>query len=337
MMNGTSAAHRLMLAGPLAGVAIAGVAMLAAGAATAQDAHVAFGDIATVESLNFLIAIERAKERGVEIEVTFFNSEDIAAQAVVSGEADIGVGTPYALLQQVDAPIRLFYQMSNLRFYPVVNSEVYQDWADLDGEEITVHSRGSGTEAIMNLMAQQNGIEYSGISYVPGSEVRAGAMLQGTINASIVDSANWRLLEREGGGRFVLLPIGDIAATDEALYANVDFLEENHDAAVVLIEELLNTWREIADNPAVVTELRDKYGLLADLPPELEEEMVPYYQDSVDAGVFPLNGGSPEAVQDDFAFYTVAGQLEGDAAELKVEDFWTFGPLEAALANVGTR
>ena len=71
--------------------------------AQAQTAplRIAFGDIASVESLNFLIAIERAKEKGVAIEVTFFKEEDIAAQAVVSGEADVGVGTPYALLQKV--------------------------------------------------------------------------------------------------------------------------------------------------------------------------------------------------------------------------------------------
>ncbi len=37
-------------------------------AVSADEMHVAFGDIATVESLNFLIALERAKERGVDVE-----------------------------------------------------------------------------------------------------------------------------------------------------------------------------------------------------------------------------------------------------------------------------
>ena len=69
------------------------------------------------------IALERAKERGVDVTVTFFKSEDVASQAVVGGEADIGVGTPYALIQKVKAPIRLFYQMSALRFFPIVNTE----------------------------------------------------------------------------------------------------------------------------------------------------------------------------------------------------------------------
>ncbi len=39
---------------------------------------------------------------------TYLQSEDIAAQAVVSGQADIGVGTPYALIQKVKAPIRMW-------------------------------------------------------------------------------------------------------------------------------------------------------------------------------------------------------------------------------------
>mgnify|MGYP000691614455 CR=1 FL=1 len=141
---------------------LAASALLAVTAATPAAAagkiHIAFGDIATVETLNFLIAVERAKERGVDIEVTYFKSEDIAAQAVVGGQADIGVGAPYTVLQKVKAPIRIFFQMSTLRFYPVVNAEFYQDWPDLNGQEIAVHSRGSGTEAIMQLMAKRKGI-----------------------------------------------------------------------------------------------------------------------------------------------------------------------------------
>ena len=299
--------------------------------------HVAFGDIATVESLNFLIALERAKERGVDVEVTFFKSEDIAAQAVVSGDADIGVGTPYALVQKVKAPIRMFYQMSNLRFFPIVNTEYYKTWKDLDGQEIAVHSRGSGTEAIMKLMAQKNGITYSNISYVPGSEVRAGALLQGTVKASIVDSTNKNLIMEKAPGKFAVLPMEGVNATDEALYANTDFLKAQAAAVDILVEELLKTWREINANPKVVVDLRKKYNLLPDLPADLEGEVVPYYEESVETKTFPNDGGSEAAVKDDFAFYSLAGQIEGDPASLKVTDFWTFEPLKNALAKVGTQ
>ena len=147
---------------PLGLAAVTAVTLaLAGGPAAAQDKgsmHVAFGDIPGPDMVNFLAAVARAEKRGVAVEVSYLQSEDIAAQAVVGGQADIGVGTPYALIQKVKAPIRMFYQLSQLRFYPVVNGEFYKEWKDLDGADVAVHGRGSGTEAIMQLMAKENGI-----------------------------------------------------------------------------------------------------------------------------------------------------------------------------------
>ncbi len=181
--------------------AVAAIAMSLAGAPAAAQGkgsmHVAFGDIPGPDMANFMVAVARAEARGVEVKVSFLQSEDIAAQAIVGGQADIGVGTPYALIQKVKAPIRMFYQLSQLRFYPVVNNEFYKTWTDLDGADIAVHGRGSGTEAIMNRMAMENGITYKSVSYVPGSSVRAGALLQGRLKVTIVDFERRRLLERE--------------------------------------------------------------------------------------------------------------------------------------------
>jgi NitT/TauT family transport system substrate-binding protein len=325
--------RRLMFG--LAASALLAVTQVPSPATAAGTIRIAFGDIATVETLNFLIAVERAKERGVDIQVTYFKSEDIAAQAVVGGQADVGVGAPYTVLQKVKAPIRIFYQMSTLRFYPVVNTEFYQDWKDLDGQEIAVHSRGSGTEAIMQLMAKRQGIDYSNISYVPGSEVRATALLQGHVKATIVDSTNWRIIQDKGGDKFKLLAIENVDATDEALYANTEFLTREQAAVDILVEELVRTWREINANPGVVAELRAKYNLLPDMPAELVAEIGPYYEGSVASGAFPNNGGGAEAAKADFEFNVLAGKLEGDPATLVVEEFWELGPLDRALAKLG--
>ncbi|MDD9725228.1 ABC transporter substrate-binding protein [Roseovarius sp. SK2] len=318
----------------VAGLA-AGTIMAMAGPVFAQDKdplRVAFGDIASVESLNLLIAMERTKERGVPMEMTFFNSEDVASQAVLGGEADIGVGAPYAFIQNAKAPIRMFYRMSSLLFFPVVNSEVYSGWEDLDGEEVTVHSRGSGTEALMRLMESKHGIEYSRISYVPGSEVRAGAMLQGTINATIVDAANFRLLQEQGGDKFARLPLEGVDATDEALYANAETFEERGDDLAIFVEELLRTWKDIDADPSIVADLREEYGLLPDLPDDAVADAVPYYTEAVEGGVYPLDGGEPQNAKDDIAFLAAAGQVEGNPEEIDPADYWNFGPLEAAKA-----
>ncbi|SES35947.1 NitT/TauT family transport system substrate-binding protein [Tranquillimonas rosea] len=316
--------------------AILAAALAGAGPAAAQDGdplRVAMGDIASVESLNLLIAMERAEERGVPMELQYFNSEDVAVQAVLGGEAEIGVGAPYAFIQNSDAPIRMFYRMSTLLFFPVVNSEVYSGWADLDGEEVTVHSRGSGTEALMRLMEKKEGITFSNISYIPGSEVRAGAMLQGNVNASIVDAANFRLLQEEGGDKFMRLPVEGVNATDEALYASAEVLEARSDDIQVFVEELLGTWRDIEEDPSIVGELRDEYNLLPDLPDKAASAAVPYYEEAVENGVYPTDGGEPADVQDDIEFLATAGQVEGSAEDIEPTDFWDFGPLEAAKSS----
>lgn len=323
---------RRLFTAALATTAVSASVLLNGAAAMAQDApiRVAMGDIASVESLGLLVAIERTKERGVPMDLTFFNSEDVATQAVVGGQADVGVGAPYAFIQNSNAPIRMFYRMTTLLFFPVVNSEVYSGWEDLDGQEVTVHSRGSGTEALMRLMEDIHGIQYSNISYVPGAEVRAGALLQGTINATIVDAASMRLLETQAPGRFVQLPIEGVNATDEALYANTNFLENRSEDIAVFVEELLATWQELHQNPEIAAEWREQYDLLPDLPQEAVDDISEFYVEAVEGGVLPLGGGTPEDVIDDLEFLAAAGQVEDPAQDVDVALYWDFGPLEAA-------
>ncbi|WMT86154.1 ABC transporter substrate-binding protein [Pelagibacterium sp. 26DY04] len=323
---------RNILASAMVSVTMMAGISLSALPAWAQEApmRVAMGDIASVESLGLLVAMERTKERGVPMELTFFNSEDVASQAVVGGQADIGVGAPYAFIQNSNAPIRMFYRMTTLLFFPVVNSEVYSGWEDLDGQEVTVHSRGSGTEALMRLMESQHGIQFSNLSYVPGAEVRAGALLQGTINATIVDAASMRLLEEEAPGKFVQLPVEGVNATDEALYANTNFLESRSEDVAVFVEELLGTWEDINENPQRVAEWREQYDLLPDLPAEAAGDVAAFYTEAVEGGVLPLGGGTPEDVTDDLEFLVAAGQVTAPEGETDVSMFWDFGPLDAA-------
>src|SRR5262245_9637634 len=68
----------------------------------------ALGDVISIDELPLLIAVERSKARGVDVEITAFKSEELATQAVINGQADVGQGTPYAALQKVTVPIRFF-------------------------------------------------------------------------------------------------------------------------------------------------------------------------------------------------------------------------------------
>jgi NitT/TauT family transport system substrate-binding protein len=303
----------------------------AGGEAVEGSVRVALGDIEGVETLNLLIALERVRERGIDVELIEFADEDVAAEAVLGGQADVGLGAPYAVIQETGAPIRIICQLQTLRFFAIVDAEAYPDWQALDGETFTVHSRGSGTEAMALLVEQVEGIEFGEISYVPGAEVRATALLQGNVQATFLDIPTRNFVMDEAPGEFHELPLPDIQATDEAFVANTEWLEANPDVAQVLLEETLNTWNSIIEDPNFVVEERERLGLAEDLEPELEEQIVPYYEEAGQEGVFATDCGGEEAARTDFEFYSLIEQVEGDPETLNVEDFWDLGPLEAAV------
>lgn len=292
----------------------------------------ALGDVISIDELPLLIAVDHAKARGVDVEVTAFKSEEVATQAVINGQADVGQGTPYAAVQKVNVPIRFFYQLSALQFFPVVNKESYKSWKDLDGQEIAVQGRGSGTEAIMLLAAKEHGIKYKNVSYVPGSQVRALALLKGNIKATILDATNKNLVMKDAPDKFIILPLGNVKASDEALFATKEFLDKNQNGVRIFLEELIKVNRAINANPKWVLEERKKLGLLKDLPAKMEDEILPFYQEAVQNGVFPNDGGGESAAKNDLEFYGLSGALKGE--NLKVDDFWYLTPLKAALANV---
>ncbi len=271
----------------------------------------ALGDVVSIDELPLLIAVERAKARGVDVEVT---------------------GTPYAAVQKANVPIRFFYQLSTLLFFPVVAKDNYKSWKDLDGQEIALQGRGSGTEAIMLLAAKQHGIKYKSVSYVPGSQVRALALLKGNIKATILDAPNKNRVMKEAPDKFIILPLGNLKASDEALFATREFLDKNQAGIAVFVEELIRVNRQINANPKWVVEERKKLALLKDLPAKLEEEILPFFEEAVQNGVFPNDGGVEGAAKNDLEFYALSGALTGE--NLKADEFWHFAPLKAALVKV---
>ncbi len=298
-----------------------------------EPIRVALGDVVSVETLAFLIALDRAKDKGVDYELTAFADEDIAIQALVGGQADIGVGTPYTIIQKAKVPLRAIFQMSRLVFFPVAANK-YQTWQDLDGKPFTFHARGTGTEAIGDIIAKKEGITFGQRSYVPGSENRIIAMMNGTIDATIVDLANKNLLMDKAGDKFHVLPGLDAKPSDELVFASQKWLDDHSEDADIIVTQLLGLWQEMNKDPTIIETERQKRGLLADQPKEILDEVTPFYKEGIENGLFDPKGGM-EAAKADFDFYTKAGQLEGPADSLKVEDFWDLKPLKHAQEKLG--
>jgi NitT/TauT family transport system substrate-binding protein len=303
-------------------------------AQAADKVRIALGDVASVETLCFIVALDRAKDRGLNYEMTAFAKEQLAIQAVINGQVDIGVGTPYSIIQKTKVPIRNFFQLSKLVFFPVAANK-YKTWKDLDGQPFTFHARGTGTEAIGDIIAKREGIKFGQRSYVPGSENRIVAMMKGQINATIVDLSNKNILMAKAGDRFHVLPGISDPASDEVLFAEINWMMKNQKSVAILVEELLRTWQEMTKDPTIIDRERKARNLLSDLPKELLAEVDAYYKEAVEGGLYDPNGGGPEAAKADFAFYVDAGQMNGPASSLKVPDYWYLAPLDAAKAKLG--
>ncbi len=266
----------------------------------------------------------------MNIEVSYLHSEDIATIAVINQEADIGMGTPYAHIQQ-GQPLRIFYQLSQLRFFPVVNKNYYQSWQDLNGATIYSSSPGSGTEAVLNLMAQKQLIHYGQMNYLPGSGVRTRAMLEDEILASIVDAEYHDLILKKYDHKLKFLPIPEFRASDETLYAHQNFIRNRPEALLILLEELISVWKLVNQDASNIIKLQKQYQLLPEQSKNKTETIRAYFQQMVDSNSLPNDGGGATAAEADLEFYQSAGTMNKLHTPAKIENFWELELLELAL------
>jgi NitT/TauT family transport system substrate-binding protein len=298
--------------------------------------RIAIGDVPGADWLIMLVAIEHAKAQGLDIEVLWLNQEDTANQAVLNGQAELGSGTPYTIIQNVPDQMRFVFQNYKVQFYPVANKAMFPDWASTNGQPIVLHSQAGATTVMAHLVEQEYGIEFSDEIFLPGSEVRATAMLQGTANLTYVDATNKDRILAERPGEFHVLPSGDLAASDEAMFARIDWIDSHRSELETLIESFLHVYRRVAADPFYAIEERARLGLLPELPAEMDGAVEKYMIDGAADSIFPPNLGGRGAAELDIRFFAAGGQIEGDPASLRVEDFWDLGPLESVLARVGT-
>ena len=76
-------------------------------AAQADTVRIALAETPSDELAAFFVALDRARANGLDYEWTAFYDEEMAIQAVLSGQMDIGFGTPYAAMQRSKAPLRI--------------------------------------------------------------------------------------------------------------------------------------------------------------------------------------------------------------------------------------
>ena len=294
----------------------------------AKSIRIALAEPPSDELAAFFLALDRAKANGLDYEWTAFSDEELAIQSVLSGQMDIGFGTPYSAMQKSKAPIRIIFQLSKLKFFPVTTKD-YSKLEDLDGEPILLHSRGGGTDSIANVIEDRLGMKFGERSYISGSANRVAALLANQAQATIIDLSNKNKIMASHGDKFNTLPMFDVDASDEALFANVDWIKANEESVNIFVSALLSVYRDMANDPTIVRRETNPDGPIGELPEEVLAELDGFYADAVAGGLYDVNGGGEKAALADMEWYSKAGQLEGDLSSLKIEDFWYLEPLNS--------
>ena len=294
----------------------------------AKSIRIALAEPPSDELAAFFLALDRAKVNGLDYEWTAFSDEELAIQSVLSGQMDIGFGTPYSAMQKSKAPIRIIYQLSKLKFFPVTTKD-YNELEDLNGEPILLHSRGGGTDSTANVIEERLGIKFGERSYISGSANRVAALLANQAQATIIDLSNKNKIMASHGDKFNTLPMFNVDASDEALFANVDWIKANEESVNIFVSALLSVYRDMANDPTIIRRETNPDGPIGELPDEVLAELDGFYTDAVAGGLYDVNGGGAKAAMADMEWYSKAGQLEGDMSSLKIEDFWYLKPLDS--------
>ena len=271
---------------------------LAATAADAEAIKIALAETPSDELAAFFVALDRAKANGLDYEWTAFSDEELAIQAVLSGQMDIGFGTPYAAMQKSKAPIRIIFQLSKLKFFPVTTKK-YSKLEDLDGEPILLHSRGGGTDSIANVIEDKVGITFGERSYVPGSANRVVALVAGQADATIIDLANKNKIIDEHPDTFNVLEMFEVEASDEALFANLDWIQENEEQVQIFVDALLSVWQDMNADPTIISKETNPDGPIGQLPKEILDGLDGFYAAAVEGGLYDPEGGGRTAAAAD--------------------------------------
>ena len=243
----------------------------------AKKIRIALAETPSDELAAFFVALDRAKANGLEYEWTAFADEELAIQAILSGQMDIGFGTPYSAMQKSKAPVRIIFQLSKLKFFPVT-SQKYSKLEDLNGQPIMLHSRGGGTESIANVIEDKLNIKFGTRSYVPGSSNRVAALVAGKTDATIVDLSNKNKLVKLQGNKFNVLPMFEVDASDEALFANVNWIKKNSKDVDIFVKALVSVYKDMHKDPTIIRRETNPDGPIGQLPKEVLGELDGFYK-----------------------------------------------------------
>lgn len=305
------------------------------GAAQAQQkVRFAYPSSADVGDIPSLLAWEQLKKRGIEVVPTFFPKTDLAVQAVVAGEADIGSAAGIAVVKAVESGMNIRIIAEQVRNeWQLVTPVSLKDPKQLDRKRVGYHAPITVTEALVKWMAQHYKITPNWM-IIPGSEVRAEALMRGQLDATPAEIGDvLNILNAKPGQFHVLISYAKTfpQLIGSMYFARADYVQKNGPVVDAVIEAVLQAHRSAEEKPASVKE--NALRLLPETKPDLIDAIAATYKE---LRIWDVNGGAGrERGEASIKFFEESGLLKKDAVSFN-QSFET-GPLDRVLQKIGRK
>ncbi len=294
----------------------------------------AYPSSADMGDIPSLLAWEQLKKQGIEVIPTFFPKTDLAVQAVVAGEADMGSAAGIAVVKAVESGMNLRIIGEQVRNeWQLVTPVSFKDPKQLDGKRVGYHAPITVTEALVKWMANHYKITPNWM-IIPGSDVRAEALMRGQLDATPAEIGDvLSILQAKPGQFHVLISYAKIfpQLIGSMYFARADYVQKNAPIVESVMEAILNAHRSIEERPGLVKE--NALRLLPETKPELVDATAATYKE---LRIWDINGGAgKDRGEASIKFFEESGLLKKGA--VSYQQAFDTGPLDKVLKKIGRK
>jgi NitT/TauT family transport system substrate-binding protein len=265
---------------------------------------------------------------------TFFPKTDLAVQAVVAGEADIGSAAGIAVVKAVESGMNLRIIGEQVRNeWQLVTPVSFKDVKQLDGKRVGYHAPITVTEALVKWMAQHYKITPNWM-IIPGSDVRSEALMRGQLDATPAEIGDvLNILSAKPGQFHVLISYAKTfpQLIGSMYFARADYVQKNAATVESVLEAILRAHRDAEERPGSVKE--NALRLLPETKPELVDAIAGTYKE---LRIWDVNGGAGKERGDaSIKFFEESGLLKKGAVTFNQS--FDIGPLDKVLKKIGRK
>jgi NitT/TauT family transport system substrate-binding protein len=255
----------------------------------------------------------------------FFQQSSLNLQALSGGNVQISQNASAVTLPAIakGADLRII-GATVLHSWVLMASSDIKSIDDLKGKKLAAHSETSVSALFARQVCKEAGCD---IVYIPGSPVRAQAILSGQVAAATVFAADASRADIENPGKSsVLKYFTDAPLPDLYVVTTKKWLDGHRDQATAVMRGLIDSAQRMKQDTQAAAESVQKQ--FPDEDPALVSEVVKTY---VEKGLWSQDGGLAmlKTVGDSVKFLKGVGSIPQSASD-DPADYVDTGPLEAA-------